>query len=98
MALVEAIGVGEPGRRACAAIALLAGRVPDVYDESFGREPDLPTVRVGAVAPLQVLDVHEKRLVESADLVERVAADQQRGADRPVDRSLPVVGPRTVQR
>src|SRR5438270_10774084 len=97
MASVEAVGVRRPGGGALRAVLLLPGCVTDVHDHGGGCEPHLPAEPPGAVAPLQVLDVHEEALVQAADALDRVAAEQPGGADRPVDLALAVVLPRSVQ-
>src|SRR4051794_22788973 len=52
----------------------------------------------GAMTPLEVLDVHEEALVEAAALLDGRPAHEQRGAYRPVDRTLAVMRPRLVEK
>ena len=64
---------------------------PDVHGLGAGEEEDTPTRLAEPVAPVGLLAEHEEVLVEQADLVRGVAADEQAGAEQPVDLAHPVV-------
>src|SRR2546430_9685245 len=57
----------------------------DVYGLGAGEEENAPTRLAEPVTPVGLLAEHEEVLVEQPDLVRSVAADEQAGAEEPVD-------------
>jgi hypothetical protein len=71
-------------------------RPAQVRDLSTGREADLPPVRVHAALPIGLFRIHEKALIEPADLVHHLTPHEQARADDEINRALLVVLPAVV--
>src|SRR5262249_32147002 len=65
---------------------LLTGRRPAVVDHYCTRlMPDLPAAEMGAVAPIDLLEIHEIAFVQRTNVVPRGTSDQHAGAKRVVN-------------